>query len=102
MKIQLTTDPEAEQARYGAGNQQPTTALITISDSGRGMSKELIDKLFQRFSRGVKDELILGSGLGLYISRRIVEDHKGKIWAESEGKDKGSKFIVLLSAVKEQ
>ncbi len=81
-------------------NRESQSVIITVSDSGRGMSKELIDKLFQRFSRGMEDERILGSGLGLYISRRIVEDHKGKIWAESEGEGKGSKFIVLLSAVK--
>jgi len=91
VNLQLITD-----------DQQQESALITVSDSGRGMSKEIIDKLFQKFSRGIEDERILGSGLGLYISRRIIEDHKGKIWAESEGKDKGSKFIVLFSTAMRQ
>ncbi len=91
VNLQLITD-----------DQQQKFALITVSDSGRGMSKEIIDKLFQKFSRGIEDERILGSGLGLYISRRIVEDHKGKIWVESEGNNKGSKFIVLLSTAKGQ
>ncbi len=90
VKIQLTTN-----------GLQPATVLITVSDSGRGMSKEYMDKLFQKFFREMEDERILGSGLGLYISRKIVEDHKGKIWAESEGEGKGSKFFVLLPAVKE-
>ena len=76
--------------------------MITVSDSGKGMPKEIINKLFQKFSRGIEDERILGSGLGLYISKRIIEDHKGKIWAESEGRDKGSKFIVLLPEFKEE
>ena len=90
VKIKLTTN-----------DLQPATALITVSDSGRGMSKESITNLFQKFFRRIEDERILGSGLGLYISRKIVEDHKGRIWAESEGEGKGSKFFVLLPAVKE-
>ena len=90
VNLQLTTD-----------NQQQNV-LITVSDSGKGMPKEIINKLFQKFSRGIEDERILGSGLGLYISKRIIEDHKGKIWAESEGRDKGSKFIVLLPEFKEE
>jgi len=72
-------------------------ALITISDSGRGISQELLPKLFEQFSRdsSVKKE-IQGTGLGLYIAKQIVLAHKGDIWAESEGEGKGSRFIVKL------
>jgi signal transduction histidine kinase len=70
-------------------------ALITVSDSGLGMSSELIGKLFQKFSRRAGEKLV-GSGLGLYISKEIVEAHNGKIWAESEGEGKGSGFYVKL------
>jgi signal transduction histidine kinase len=69
--------------------------LISINDSGFGMSKELIGNLFQKFSRGVKEDL-LGSGLGLYIGKEIVLAHQGKIWAESPGENKGSSFYVEL------
>ncbi len=41
------------------------------------------------------------AGLGPYIARRIVEAHGGKIWAESEGEGKGSKFFVALEELKE-
>ena len=71
------------------------SVLITISDSGMGMSQESIGKLFQKFVRGAQEE-ITGSGLGLYIGKQIIEAHQGKIWAESEGENKGSRFYVEL------
>ena len=72
---------------------------VKVYDSGRGVSEELLPKLFQRFQRGVEEKQILGSGLGLYISRQIVEDHHGKIWVESDGEGKGSRFFVKLPGV---
>ncbi len=71
--------------------------IIEVSDSGIGMSKELQSKLFGEFVRdpSIKKEII-GTGLGLYIAKNIVEAHKGTIWAESEGEGKGSKFYIKL------
>lgn len=80
-------------------NQLKSEVLIIVSDSGQGMTKELIAKLFQKFSRRAEEERISGSGLGLYICKKILEDHRGKIWAESEGEGRGSKFIVSLPKV---
>lgn len=75
--------------------------LICVKDSGIGMTKELQEKLFSQFVRdpAIKKE-IQGTGLGLYIAKYIVENHKGKIWAESEGKDKGSEFYVQIPKIK--
>jgi signal transduction histidine kinase len=42
------------------------------------------------------DNLIDGTGLGLYVARQMVEAHKGKIWAESKGEGMGSKFIFTI------
>jgi len=74
------------------------TILITISDTGEGMTKEDLAKIFESFSRGsVGVQLSAeGAGLGLYIARKFVEMHNGKIWAESEGKGKGSTFFIEL------
>jgi signal transduction histidine kinase len=77
-------------------NVQDADVLIEINDTGRGMSEDLIKRIFEKYSRGALDKEIVGSGLGLYIAKEIVEAHKGKIWASSEGKDRGSKFFVLL------
>jgi signal transduction histidine kinase len=69
-----------------------------VKDSGMGMTPEDIDNLFQKFSRNEKTDLVHteGTGLGLYVAKKIVEAHGGKIWAESEGKGKGSKFCFTL------
>jgi signal transduction histidine kinase len=77
-------------------NNARTTILV--SDTGAGMTPEEIDKIFESFSRGsAGNELnTQGSGLGLYIAKKFVELHNGKIWAVSEGKDKGSIFYVEL------
>jgi signal transduction histidine kinase len=78
-------------------DKENNEVLISVSDSGIGMSKELQQKLFGQFVRdpSIKKE-IRGTGLGLYIAKHIVEAHKGKIWAESEGIGKGSTFYIKL------
>lgn len=73
------------------------TVLIKFSDSGLGMDKELLPVLFGQFHRdpGVAKK-IQGTGLGLYIAKRIVIAHHGDTWAESEGPGKGSQFYIRL------
>ncbi|HOY55838.1 MAG TPA: ATP-binding protein [bacterium] len=67
---------------------------ITVSDTGIGITQDDIDDLFTKFGRGKKIAQIntAGSGLGLFIAKKIVELHDGKIWAESDGEGKGSAF----------
>jgi signal transduction histidine kinase len=75
--------------------------LFAVKDSGVGISKETLAILFQRFSRAKKanDSNILGTGLGLYIAKKMVEANDGKVWAESEGEGKGAQFYVELKLV---
>jgi len=77
---------------------QNSKLKIIISDTGEGLTKEEISKLFESFSRGTAGTKFWteGVGLGLYLARKFVEMHKGKIWAESEGKGKGSTFYIEL------
>lgn len=70
---------------------------IAISDSGIGMSFELLPRLFQQFSRDTESrKLIQGTGLGLYIAKQIIEAHGGSVEASSAGLGKGSTFLIHL------
>lgn len=72
-----------------------------VKDTGKGIAKEDLGKLFTKFFRvqgGPAEQASKGNGLGLYLSKAIVELHKGKIWAESEGIGKGSTFSFSLPA----
>src|SRR3989344_4324660 len=75
---------------------------LAVKDSGVGIPAEVMSKLFEKFVRADDAGKInyAGTGLGLYVAKQMVEAHKGKIWAESEGAGKGSTFIVELPAKK--
>lgn len=72
--------------------------IISVIDSGIGIRSEEMSKLFLKFGRTETSQKIRpdGMGIGLYFVKRVVEDHKGKVWAESEGAGKGSTFFVEL------
>jgi PAS domain S-box-containing protein len=72
--------------------------VISVSDTGIGMTPQEQKRLFEAFyqaSGGIKGKTP-GTGLGLAITKSIVEKHGGKIWMESEGPNKGSKFTFTL------
>lgn len=84
VKIDLTDDKKAVN--------------FCVSDTGMGIRAEDLPNLFKKFSRGTGTSLIHteGTGLGLYVGRMMVEAHQGKIWAESTGEGRGSKFCFSL------
>jgi PAS domain S-box-containing protein len=76
---------------------------LTVADTGIGISREFLSSLFDRFSQA--DESLRkgrGLGLGLTISRHIVELHGGKIFAKSEGPGKGALFTIELEIISTQ
>jgi len=79
-------------------NLETRSVLIKMMDTGEGMNKEELLHLFESFSRGKAGTKMWteGAGLGLYIAKLFVKMHKGKIWAESAGKGKGSTFFIEL------
>lgn len=71
---------------------------VIVSDTGIGVPQEELPYLFAKFSRG-KDTTRLntgGTGLGLYVGQSMIENNGGKIWAESDGANLGSRFIIEL------
>jgi len=71
---------------------------IRVADTGVGIRPEDMAKLFREFTQleTTRVQHHEGSGLGLALTRRLVELHGGRIWAESAGEGKGSTFTVLL------
>ena len=88
--------PDATPVSVGVW-QQDGEAHITVQDRGIGIPASDLPRIFERFARAsnVDDRRFHGMGLGLYICRGIVEEHGGRIWAESEI-GKGSTFHVAL------
>jgi len=76
------------------------TVRFEIKDTGVGISKEDMAKLFTEGGHGANSTKVNveSTGFGLYIVKNIIEAHHGKVWAESEGEGKGSRFIVELPA----
>ncbi|MGZ5485731.1 MAG: ATP-binding protein [Nitrososphaeraceae archaeon] len=68
-----------------------TMALVQIKDKGLGIQENVKQKLFSKFTKGTK----VGTGLGLFICKNIVESHGGKIWAENNT-DKGATFSFTI------
>ncbi len=67
---------------------------VRVSDEGTGFEKEDEVNFFQKFYRGdnVKASAVTGTGLGLFVCRKFVEAHNGRVWAHSDGLGKGSEF----------
>ncbi len=101
---QVITNLVANAIKYGAGT--PITvrvgkvgnqALVEIQDNGIGIAKEHHERIFQRFERISSSQSVSGMGLGLYITRQIVDMHEGNLELESE-LGKGALFRVRLPA----
>jgi signal transduction histidine kinase/CheY-like chemotaxis protein/putative methionine-R-sulfoxide reductase with GAF domain len=71
---------------------------ISINDTGIGIKRKDLNRIFFPFEQadGSSSRSFPGTGLGLSLSRKLVELHGGKIWAESEGEGKGSTFHFLI------
>ena len=81
---------------YGDGSD----AVLQVHDSGVGMSRELLAKVFELFTQGDDGARREGGlGIGLAVVRRLVEQHGGRVEAHSDGPGRGSTFLVRLPRV---
>lgn len=110
--IQVLGNLLSNAARYShqsstiriAAEREGVHVAFSVSDHGAGLDVERMPHLFRKFSRlegEERDREIGGSGLGLAICKGIVEAHGGRIWAESDGPGRGSRFCFTIPAVGE-
>ena len=83
--------------KEGVNNKNPSavnnnTVFISISDEGKGISEDMLPRLFERFVTDSES----GTGLGLYITKKLVEAHGGSIWGYNNSKGKGCTFEITL------
>jgi PAS domain S-box-containing protein len=76
-------------------------AQVRVRDEGLGIPSEALPQLFDQFYRVQDQSSVPGLGLGLYIARSLIEAHGGKIWAESDGPDRGSTFSLTLPTLQD-
>ncbi len=81
--------------------KRKTMLEVIVADTGRGIAPELLQMIFERFyqAEGSLRRTAGGTGLGLAICRQIVTSWGGEIWAESTGKDSGSKFHFTVPSI---
>ncbi|RZK54204.1 MAG: sensor histidine kinase [Pedobacter sp.] len=72
--------------------------VVEFKDEGQGLTDEDISKLFMKFAKlsAIPTGREYSNGIGLSIVKMLIEQHKGKVWATSEGKNKGASFFVAL------
>jgi signal transduction histidine kinase len=72
--------------------QIPGSALVKVQDAGAGISDTILPQLFTKFA--IKSET--GTGLGLFISKNIIDSHGGNMWAENNKGEKGATFAFTI------
>jgi signal transduction histidine kinase len=97
--IRVTTQIKEEEEQddqnddHGGGSSRGNkVVVISIKDTGSGISPEMFPRLFSKFASNSFE----GTGLGLFIANSIVEAHGGKIWAENNADGKGARFTMSL------
>ena len=84
--------------QLGEQIEQQQYANIIIRDTGTGIDPQILPRLFSKFAT----KSHRGTGLGLHISKNIIEAHGGKIWAENNGNGKGATFTIALPLLSKQ
>jgi two-component system, OmpR family, sensor histidine kinase VicK len=87
--ISVNVEKQVKEKEKGIKQNE---AIITVGDMGVGIDPKLLDRLFSKFAT----KSFAGTGLGLFISKSIVEAHGGRIWAENNSDGRGATFIFTL------
>lgn len=99
---QVITNLLSNSIKYGKNKpitlevkREDNNAVVSIKDRGIGIKKKDLSLIFERFKRGINSKDFKGLGVGLYISRQIIESHDGALTVESK-EGKGSTFTLRL------
>jgi signal transduction histidine kinase len=92
----LRFTPEGGKIIIG-GDREAANLRLSVVDTGSGIPEGALNSIFERFSQAVGKDRTGGLGLGLYISRCIIEAHGGRIWAESQPGAGTKIFLTLLA-----
>ena len=90
-------DFESRDKSVAFGNQN-NSIMISVSDTGIGLRSDDLNRIFEPFEQieNSRSRKFQGTGLGLSLTKRLVELHGGRIWAESEGENKGSSINFII------
>jgi predicted outer membrane repeat protein len=94
-RLQRLEEQPKEKGKQQELGQQ---VIISISDSGTGIDPKILPRLFSKFA--TKSQR--GTGLGLYISKNIVEEHGGAIYATNNADSKGATFTIVLPLMQQK
>jgi two-component system, OmpR family, sensor histidine kinase VicK len=91
--VRITLEKQEQQTEERTPQKQESeNAIISIKDTGIGIDPEILPRLFSKFATRSQK----GTGLGLYISKNIVEAHGGRLYADNNTNDKGATFTIIL------
>jgi signal transduction histidine kinase len=92
--VRITLEKQEQQTEKGnlTEQQPPENTIICIKDTGTGIDPEILPRLFSKFATRSQK----GTGLGLYISKNIIEAHGGRLYADNNTNDKGATFTIIL------
>jgi two-component system, OmpR family, sensor histidine kinase VicK len=97
--IKFTREGTISIAAYvNHNNKEEEELTIAVRDDGAGIDPTIMSRLFTKFAT----RSAVGTGLGLYISKNIVEAHGGRIWAENNIDGRGATFRFTLPLFKDQ
>ena len=103
-ELSLKQREEERTVNISTQTMDNSQALVTVKDNGIGIDPEIVPRLFEKFI----SKSYQGTGLGLFISKSIIESHGGRIWAENnnnadkDDKEKGATFYFSLPLIKKQ
>jgi signal transduction histidine kinase len=94
--LKFSRDSSSPEISVSA-HQQQGRVVCCVEDNGIGIEPEFQDQIFGLFNR--LDQSYEGTGIGLTLVKRIIEVHRGKVWVESDGTDKGARFCFSLPSI---